>query len=109
MPFQLVSLLLALLLPSTAMAEQFTLVCHLVPTSPMFPPIDSNYLIDTDKGTLNNLPATISDAEIYWEYTAASGTTYKTRINRSNGKTLVTTTSGPLMSGNCEKATQRKF
>jgi hypothetical protein len=109
MPVQLrLALLLGLLLPSIAMAEQFMFVCHLVPNAPEFPPIDANYLVDTDKGTVNNVPATIGDTEIYWAQTGPSGTTYKTKINRLTGKALVMTDL-PLMSGVCQKMTQRTF
>ena len=65
-------------------------------------------MIDTDKGTVDNRPATISSDMIYYEYTNKDGTHYTDRINRVTGTAVITTTT-TLAIGTCEKATQRKF
>ena len=101
------------LLPSVAMAEQFWLACHWVPAIKPFgqeyPPLDENYLIDLDRGTVNNSPAEISEATISFNYTR-SETPYTVVINRVTGRGFISTPKvGPLFSGTCEKATQRKF
>jgi len=101
-------MLFGILLPCTAMAEQFTLVCHL--TSPGVPPIDRNLLIDLDQSTVNGRPASISDSTITWQATTSNGRFFATRINRLTGAIEVTDSEfGIIWTGNCEKATQRKF
>jgi hypothetical protein len=102
--------LIGILLPCTAMAEQFTLVCHLAPVHSNSPPEgDRNFTIDLDKSSVDGRPATINENMIFWE-TAGKGSTFTQRINRITGSIEVADSEvGVIFTGHCEKATQRKF
>jgi hypothetical protein len=104
-------ILVGILLPSTAMAEQFVLVCHLVPRPGMrTPESDRNFVVDFDKRSVDGLPAAISEIEIIWKSTGDKGSSFTTRINRLTGAIEVwESDAGVLFTGNCVKATQRKF
>lgn len=94
------------LLPSAAVAEQFTLACHLVsdpqPKQVQYA-FDTNYVVDTDKGTVNNLPAIIEDDAISFRQTGQDGTQFTTKIKRHAATATVGTEFGPLLSGACKR------
>lgn len=98
--------MIIVLLPSATMAEQFTLACHLV-SAPQQQKVayafDPNYVVDTDKGTVNDLPARIDDDAIFFRQTGEQGTTFTTRIDRHAGTATVTTPFGPMLSGDCKR------
>ncbi len=101
-------LIVGLLLPCIAMAEQFTLVCHLM--SPGVPPIDRNMVVDLDKSLVDDRPAVISDTVITRQITDSDGVTVRMIINRVTGAIeLSDSKQGIFLTGHCVKATQRQF
>ena len=98
--------------PSSAMTEQFDLVCTWVVGN--LAPVDSTLRVDTERNTVNGGPATISDAEIRLERTANDGSTVLTVINRYT-RGLYVNVKWPSQvkavsgRGKCTKATQRQF
>lgn len=107
----LLALTLGILLPCTAMAEQFTLVCHIVPAPQMnTPEFDMTYVIDLDKGLANGKSAVVDDATITWHTKSADGEVQKFQINRVTGSlSMLDSKFGILFTGKCVKATQRQF
>jgi len=102
--------LLGVLLPA-AMAESFTLVCHIAPAAgPQMLASDVRFLVDTDRSLVNGHPATISDDTIFWEATTEKGSSYNTRVNRRTGTIVVIDPElGVQFVGNCEEAPQQRF
>jgi len=101
------ALLFGISSPSTAIGEQFTLVCHVVPAPSLeTPPFDTNLLVDTDTSSVNGSYASIRDDMILWEGTTKKGTSFSLRINRITGTMTATDRqSGKILwNGNCEKA-----
>src|SRR5437588_4556717 len=83
------------LLPCTARAQQFMLVCHLVPEPGLVgSPMDVNFRVDPDMSTVDDHPAKIGDAAIGFEYTNSKGTPYYVKINRVTGSVYIGTNLG---------------
>jgi hypothetical protein len=104
------SALLALLLPVSAMAEQFDLVCTWAVD--IATPVDLTLRVDTDRNTVNGTQAEINEAEIRVEFRDASGRTSVT-INRYTGGMRVVVSPAGLPDGYgrgiCVKPTRRQF
>ena len=87
---------------------QLTLTCH-VTGSVDGKSRDFNYSIDSDKSTVNDFPAMITEGEIVWE-DVRGGTVFRSTINRYTGRIASGSKQFPLLgSGDCTKNPQRAF
>jgi hypothetical protein len=101
---------LTLLLPFTAMAEQYTLVCHIKPASDKsLPALDVTYAVNLDAASVNGKLAVINDNTITWKTKTDRGTVQTAQVTRATGSlTAVDSTFGLTFTGHCVKATQRQ-
>lgn len=88
------SALLALLLPVSAMAEQFDLVCTFVPIDVHVTPFKATLHVDTDRNTVNGYAAKINKGSIVWEDGIGM-----TMLDRTTLKFMVTTPLGQKPAG----------
>lgn len=111
---KVLTLLALLLLPISATAETFDLVCTWSVGNP-FPLQDVTFRVDTDRNIVNGMPATISDVEIRMvSGKTPNGRSYVTVINRYTGNMDVSLDGPPQLydahgRGTCVKPTQRQF
>ena len=106
-PTVLGTLLFGIISPSTAIGQQFMLVCHVVPAPSLaVAPFDTNLLVDVDTSSVNGSYASIRDDVILWEGTTKKGTSFSLRINRLTGTMTATGRQAGeiLWTGHCEKA-----
>jgi hypothetical protein len=69
-----------------------------------------NYVVDSDKSSVDDVPATINANMISFKITTNAGTIQTTRINRMTGTLDVNDSqAGALEVGTCEKAMRPKF
>lgn len=105
-------LLLASLTAGAQSNAPFTLICQYA--KPEGGNQDATFYVNPGSSTVNEYPATITDDEISWKIDTGKFIS-ETNINRYTGKiTFVgieepSGRRGPVISGTCTRATERKF
>ena len=91
----------------SAYAEQFTLACRFNSINgEIVQHVDRNFLVDFDRKTVDDLPASITEDEIKWRSPDKKQST-TTTINRRTGQISATGLTG-LSMGECAKPQKRQ-
>lgn len=105
----LASLILAMLFPVAVLAQQTTLTCTMTLVKKEGGTKgDVTYVVDFDKKTVNEAPATITEDKIETVKKMPWGIA-TTRINRVTGGAEWLNGDATLATGECVKAFQRRF
>lgn len=99
--------------PPPPRPQSLTLVCRLEELGPLMsghnPSSMTSFLVDPGSGTVNGYPATITDTHISWK-DAKNARADTWIIDRaSGGIAAISSRNIPLLTGNCELSTARKF
>ena len=95
--------MLALMLASNlAVAERFILVCAMGRGT-------MSVAVDTERQTVINVPARISDRQITWKLSKEDGGHYVYTVDRYSGSLTAEDEGGRVWRGECSRAEHRKF
>lgn len=99
--------------PPPPRPQSLTLVCRLEDLGPLMsghnPSSMTSFLVDPGSGTVNGYPATITDTHISWKDATNAGADTWIIDRASGGIAVISSRNIPILTGNCELSTARKF